>query len=173
MARNQDTFGPNGNGITAQMPNAGTLLQAQRSAAENAARMAGATCHYAMSWNRAWLNFWSNHLSQYTELPRRFADAQSNFFEQAFDHYQESIQELGGLASQMQGEAEDAMRETQDAGEQAAREFHTGARDLRKDASKQNRRKESQTGGGEERRGQQQRGGEKRGSEHQHQRGAH
>jgi hypothetical protein len=171
MARNRDTFGLNE--ITAQMPHAGALLDVQRTAAENAARMAGATCHYAMCWNRAWLNFWSNHLSQYTELPRRFADAQSNFFEQAFDHYQESIQELGSLASQMQSEAEDAMRETQEAGKQAAQELHAATTHLGREPGKQNRQKENRPASGEERRGQEQRGGEERAPEHQQRRGAH
>jgi hypothetical protein len=171
MARNRDTFGLNE--ITAQMPHAGALLEVQRTAAENAARIAGVTCHYAMSWNRAWLNFWSNHLSQYTELPRRIADAQSSFFEQAFDHYQESIQELGGLASQIQGEAEGVMRETQEAGKRAAQELNTATSDLGKDAGKQNRQKESRPAGGEERRGQQQRGEEKRGPDQPHRGGAH
>ncbi len=128
MARNREAFGLNG--IAAQMPNAGALLQAQRTAAENAVRMAGATCHYAMSWNRAWMNIWSHHLEQYSQLPRRLADAQTSFVEEAFDRYQESIQELGGLAAELQEDAEGVMRETRDAGEHAIEEFRGEARDM-------------------------------------------
>jgi vacuolar-type H+-ATPase catalytic subunit A/Vma1 len=153
MPRNREAYGLNG--IAAQMPNAGAILEAQRTAAQNAARVAGVTCHYAMSWNRAWLNFWSQHLSQYSELPKRFADAQTNFVEQAFDHYQESIQELGSLASELQDEAEGVMKETQEAGERAVEDFRHEAKDM----SKGNRLKEYKPAGDGE-----------RGPEHQHRR---
>jgi Phasin protein len=151
MAKDRETYGLN---VAAQIPNAGVLLEAQRAAAENAAKIAGATCHYAMSWNRAWLNFWSNHLSQYTELPRRFADVQTDFMEQAFDHYQRSIQELGVLASQMQHEAEDTIRATQDLGKQAAQELRPEAtKDISKGMAKEGRPKEAHPG--EDQRGRQ------------------
>src|SRR5208337_2881762 len=111
MASNREPFSLNG--MSGQIPDAGVLLDAQRAAAENAARMAGTACHYAMSVNRAWLNFWSNHLTQYTEIPKRFADAQTDFVERAFDHYQESIKQLSGLAKQAQAEVEEVIRETE------------------------------------------------------------
>ena len=106
MARNREIFGVKG--IGAQMPDAGVLLDAQRMAAENAARMASTACHYTMSMNRAWLEFWSKHLTQYTELPKRFADAQSDFMQRAFSHYQDSIQQLSGAAEEAGEEIEEA-----------------------------------------------------------------
>ena len=127
MAGYREPFSMNGG-----MPDAGVLLDAQRAAAENTARMASTACHYAMSVNRAWLNFWSKHLTQYSEIPRRFADAQSEFVQKAFNHYQESIQQLSGLAEQIQEEAQEAIKETQAAGEQAAQQFKTEAVEMTK-----------------------------------------
>ncbi len=121
MARNTGTYGFNG--IGAQIPDAGVLLDAQRAAAENAARMASTACHYTMSVNRAWLEFWSKHLTQYTELPRRFADAQTDFMERAFSHYQESIKQLSGMAGEAGEQIEEAVRETGKAGERIADQF--------------------------------------------------
>jgi hypothetical protein len=114
------------------MPDAGVFLDAQRAAAENAARMASTACHYTMSVNRAWLNFWTKHLTQYSEMPKRFADAQTDFVERAFSHYQESVQQLSGIAEQIEEEAKEVMRETQAAGEQAAQQFRAEASDMQK-----------------------------------------
>ena len=105
----------------AQIPDAGVLMENQRAVAENAARMASTACHYSMSMNRAWLEFWSRHLAQYTELPKRFADAQTDFMQRALGHYQESLQQLGGLAEEAGEEIEETVRETGQAGERAGR----------------------------------------------------
>ncbi|MGO9171479.1 MAG: hypothetical protein ACLP7P_05900 [Rhodomicrobium sp.] len=130
MASNREPFSLNG--MSGQIPDAGVLLDAQRAAAENAGRMAGTACHYAMSMNRAWLNFWSNHLAQYTEIPKRFADAQTDFVKQAFDHYQESIHELSGTAKQVQEEVQEVIRETEETGERAAQQLRAEAKDFAK-----------------------------------------
>jgi hypothetical protein len=119
MARKQEIFGLGGMG--AQMPDAGALMESQRAVAENAARMASTACHYSMSMNRAWLEFWSRHLTQYTELPKRFADAQTDFMQRALSHYQQSLQQLGGLAAKAEEEIEETVRETGQAGERAGR----------------------------------------------------
>src|SRR5208337_3723452 len=128
MARNREIFGFKG--IGAQIPDAGVLLDAQRTAAENAARMASTACHYTMSMNRAWLEFWSKHLTQYTELPKRFADAQTDFMERAFGHYQESIQQLSGLAEEAGEQIEETVREAEKTGERAAGRFLEEAKEM-------------------------------------------
>jgi len=130
MARNMGTYGFNG--IGAQIPDASVLLDAQRAAAENAARMASTAYHYTMSVNRAWLEFWSKHFTQYTELPKRFAEAQTDFMERAFGHYQESIQQLSGLAGEAGEKIEEAMRETGKTGERTARRLLEEAEDMGK-----------------------------------------
>ncbi|MGO9459345.1 MAG: phasin family protein [Rhodomicrobium sp.] len=148
MAGNRELFGLNG--MSGQIPDAGVILDAQRAAAENAARMAGTTCHYAMAVNRAWLNFWSNHLTQYTEIPKRLADAQSDFVERAFDHYQESIQQLSGMAREVQEEVQEVIRETEETGKRAAKPLRAEAKDF----AKGSRPKESRPpSAGEHRRG--------------------
>ena len=132
MARNREILGFNGMG--AQIPDAGVLLEAQRAAAENAARMATTACHYTMSLNRAWLDFWSKHLTQYTELPKRFADAQSDFVERAFGHYQESIQQLSSIAQEAGAEIQEAVEEGGKAGERTARRFMDEEKEMSKPA---------------------------------------
>ena len=117
MARKQEIFGFNGMG--AQIPDAGVLMDSQRAVAENAARMASTACHYSMSMNRAWLEFWSRHLAQYTELPKRLASAQTDFMQRALGNYQESLQQLGGLAAKAEEQIEETVRETGQAGERA------------------------------------------------------
>ena len=128
MARKQEIFGFNGMG--AQIPDAGVLMDNQRAVAENAARMASTACHYSMSMNRAWLEFWSRHLAQYTELPKRFADAQTDFMQRALGHYQESLQQLGGLAEKAGEQIEETMRETGQAGERAGRRVLEEAKEM-------------------------------------------
>ncbi len=128
MARNREMSGSDG----ARMPDPGKILEAQRTAAENAAHMASTACRYAMSMNRAWLNLWNNQLSHYTQLPERFVDAQTHFVEQAFDTYQESVQQLSGLAMQAQREAEGIMHETQEAGERTAQQFRMETNNMAK-----------------------------------------
>jgi hypothetical protein len=130
MARNREILSFNGMG--AQLPDAGVLLEAQRAAAENAARMATTACHYTMSLNRAWLEFWSKHLTQYTELPRRFADAQSDFVRQALGHYQESIQQLSSITEKAQEELKEEAEESEKAGERTARHFMDEAKEMGK-----------------------------------------
>jgi hypothetical protein len=132
MARNQEISGVKG--IGTQMPDAGVLLDAQRTAAENAARMASTACNYTMSMNRAWLEFWSKHLTQYTELPKRFADAQSDFMQRAFGHYQDSIQQLSGAAEEAGEEIEEAAGETEKAGERATASFREETKEMGKAA---------------------------------------
>jgi hypothetical protein len=145
MQENRETHGLNGMGV----PDAGVIMEAQRAATENASKIANAACHYAISMNRAWLELWDHRLDEYFELPKRFAEAQTNFLGHAFEHYQESMQKLGGLASKMTEEAQAAVRETQAAGDRAARHVQQeGA-----DQGWGSRPKEMhQSGGGEERR---------------------
>ena len=128
MARKQEIFGLNGMG--AQMPDAGVLMDSQRAVAENAVRMASTACHYSMSVNQAWLEFWSRHLAQYTELPKRFADAHTDFMQRALGHYQESLQQLGGMAAKAGEEIEETVRETGEAGERAGRRFVEEAKEM-------------------------------------------
>ena len=49
--------------------------------------MANAACHYALFLNRGWLDLWDSYLDVYLDAPKRFADAQTAFIEQAFHHY--------------------------------------------------------------------------------------
>ena len=128
MARKQENFGLGGTG--AQIPAAGVLMDNQRAMAENAARMASTACHYSMSMNRAWLEFWSRHLAQYTELPKRFADAQTDFMQLALGHYQESLRQLGGLAEEAGEQIEETMRETGQAGARAGRRVLEEAKEM-------------------------------------------
>ena len=102
----------------------------QRAVAENAVRMASTACHYSMSMNRAWLEFWSRHLVQYTELPKRFADAHTDFMQRALGHYQESLQQLGGMAAKAGEEIEETVRETSQAGERAGRSLLEEAKEM-------------------------------------------
>jgi Phasin protein len=132
MARNREILGFNGMG--AQIPDAGMLLDAQRAAAENAARMASTACQYTMSLNRAWLEFWSKHLTQYTELPKRFADAQTDFMKRAFGHYQESIKQLSSITEDAQEEFQEAAEESGKAGERTAHRFMDEAKEMGKPA---------------------------------------
>ncbi|MGB9164831.1 MAG: hypothetical protein WCC41_10315 [Rhodomicrobium sp.] len=61
--------------------------------------MANAACHYALFLNRGWLDLWDSYLDVYLDAPKRFVNAQTACIEQAFDHYQESMQQLGSLAT--------------------------------------------------------------------------
>ena len=90
MERNRETNGAEE--ITAKLPDAGALMDAQRAATENATRIANAAGHYALSLNRAWLDLWDSHLNDYLEFPKRFVNVQTDLIEQTFDHYQESLQ---------------------------------------------------------------------------------
>jgi prefoldin subunit 5 len=56
------------------------------------------------------------------ELPKRFVDAQTDFVKQAVDHYRESLQKLGDLATKATQHAQSAVKETQAAGERVARQ---------------------------------------------------
>jgi hypothetical protein len=128
MARKQENFGLGGMG--AQIPDPGVIMDSQRAMAENAAHMASTACHYSMSMNRAWLEFWSRHLAQYTELPKRFADAQTDFMRRALGHYQESLQQLGGLAEEAGEQIEQTVREAGQAGERAGRRVLEEAKEM-------------------------------------------
>ena len=140
MARNGEPFS-----LNAGLPEAGKILDAQRAAAGNVAHMASTACHYAVSMNRAWLGLWNNQLTQYMEIPERLTDAQTDFIEQAFDHYQESVHQLSGIARQAQEQTQGAMRqaqetgegtmrETQETGERAVQQFSDEARERAKGA---------------------------------------
>ncbi len=146
MQKNRETYGSDE--VSATMPNAGALVEAQRAAAENATRIANAACHYALSVNRAWIDLWESRLDDYLELPKRFMNAQTEFMEQAFDHYQESIQKLGSLTTKASHDAQTAVRETQAAGERVARQFQSDA----KETGWGNRPKENPMQGGAEHR---------------------
>jgi len=130
MARTRESLRWNETG--AQLSDGGVLLEAQMAAAENATRMAGAAYHYAMSMNRAWLNLWNNRLVQYTELPKRLADAQIDFMEKAFDQYRDSIHQLEGMATQATNETGDALAETVQATSEIVRPLRPQPKDARK-----------------------------------------
>ena len=93
-------------GVT--LPNAGTLMEAQRAAAENATRIANAASHYALSVNKIWLELWGNRLDKYLQFPKRFVDVQTDFMKEAFDHYQESVQKLAKLSAKATQDAQSA-----------------------------------------------------------------
>ncbi|SRR5579883_317015 len=99
-------------GLTVQAPNPGAIMQAQLEAAENATRIAGAACNYAVSVNRAWLELWTNSITQFTHLPRRLADMQRELVEEAIGDFQESMQQFGEFAVQASEEAEDTVRQS-------------------------------------------------------------
>jgi hypothetical protein len=128
MARKQEISGLNG--TSAQIPAAGVFMDSQRAVAENAVRMASTACNFSMSMNRAWLEFWSRHLAQYTELPKRFADAHRDFMQHALGHYQESLQQLGGLAAKAGEKIEETVLETGQAGERAGRNLLKEAKEM-------------------------------------------
>ncbi len=128
MQRNRETNGAEE--MNAKLPDAGVLLDAQLAATENATRMANAACHYALSVNRAWLDLWDRHLGDYLELPKRFMSVQTDFIGHAFDHYQEGMQKLTGLATQATRDAQSAVREAEDAGERAAQQFQSDTKEM-------------------------------------------
>ncbi len=154
MARNQEVFGSSGT----QMFDVSRVFEMQRSAAENASHMAGTLWHYSLSMNRAWLKLWNNQLSHYTGMPERLAEAQSNFVEQAFDHYRESIQQMSGqmsgFAAQAQVEAQEIVKKTQAAGEEAMDRFRSESEEvenkIKEAATKTVRPKEQRTPSGSE-----------------------
>jgi hypothetical protein len=160
MQQNRETHGSDE--LSVKLPDAGMVMQAQRAATENASKMANAACHYAISINRAWLDLWDNRVNEYLDWPKRLAHAQADFLEHAFDHYQESMQKLGGLASKVSQEAETAVRETQEASDRATQRFQSEMKETGWGA----RPKESSLHGG-----QSQSGGEER--REPSQRGAH
>ncbi len=120
MKKNRETNSLNMMGVT--LPGPGILMETQCAAAENSARMANVACHYAMSVNRAWFDLWN-------KLPKRLADAQTNFIEQALDDYQESIQQLGGIITKATDEAGAAMQQAASKGEELADEVLSSARE--------------------------------------------
>ncbi len=126
MQWNRETNGSDG----MQLPGAKAMLDAQRAATENATRMANAAFHYAVSVNRTWLDLWDNRLDEYFDLPKQFVDVQTEFIEHAFDHYQESMQKLSGLAAKATHDAESTVRETQSAGEQMGRQLQSEAKEM-------------------------------------------
>lgn len=123
-------------------------MEVQRAATENAMRMVNAVCHYALSANRAWIDLWDSRIDDYLEMPERFADAQTDFIEQAFDHYHESMQKLRSLATKATRDAQSTVRETELAGGRVARQFQSETREMGWD----NRPKENPKFSGDERR---------------------
>ena len=109
--------------VRVTLPNGGALMEAQRAATENATRIANAAYHYALSVNKAWIELCENRLNEYLELRKRFVNAQTDFVERAVDHYQDSLQKLGDLATKATQDAQSAFKETQAAGERVARQF--------------------------------------------------
>jgi hypothetical protein len=151
MQQKRETHGTDE--VSVKLPDAGMVMQAQRAATENASKMANAACHYAISINRAWLDLWDSRLNAYLDLPKRFVDAQADFLEHAFDHYQESMQKMGGLASKVSQEAETAVRETQEASDRAAQKFQSEMKETGWGARpKESAKHSGQAPGGEERR---------------------
>ena len=115
-----------GNGaeeVSVTLTNGGALIEAQRAATENATQIAKAAWHNALSVNKAWMELWGSRLEEYLKLPKRFVDAQTHFVEQAVNHYQESMQKLGGLATKATHDAQAAVKETQSAQDRVARQF--------------------------------------------------
>ncbi len=115
-----------GNGaeeVSVTLTNGGALIEAQRAATENATQIAKAAWHNALSVNKAWMELWGSRLEEYLKLPKRFVDAQTHFVEQAVNHYQESLQKLGGLATKATHDAQAAVKETQAAQDRVARQF--------------------------------------------------
>ena len=134
MEKNQETNSLN---MGVMLPGPGILMETQRAAAENSARLASLAYNYAMSINRAWFDLWNNRLTQYMELPKRLADAQTDFIEQAFDDYQESIQQLGGITTKATGEARAAMQHAASKGEEFADQVRSSAKaNIRKTESR-------------------------------------
>jgi len=100
-----------------QFANAARLMHTQNVAVQNATRMTGQVCHYAMSVNRAWFNLWSTMLMDYAALPRRITSAQVDFMGDVLKGFEETGQEMGGLVLHAEEEAEEAMQDTaEDAG---------------------------------------------------------
>lgn len=127
MERNKQTNSLNMMGLT--LPDPSILAETQKAAAENSARMANVACHYAISLNRAWFDLWNTRLTQYMELPKRMASAQSDFVEQALDDYQESMQQLGGIATKVSEEAGAAIESAASRGEEVARDYRQNMED--------------------------------------------
>ena len=135
MEKSQETNSLNIMRMT--LPGPAILMEIQRAAAENGAGMASLAYNYAMSVNRAWFDLWNIRLTQYRELPKRLADAQTDFIEQAFDDYQESIQQLGGIATKATDEAGAAMQQVASKGEEFADQVHSSAKaNIRKTESR-------------------------------------
>lgn len=126
--------------MATKLPDVGVLIEAQRAATENANRMVNAACHYTLSINRAWLDLWDSRLSEYMEFPKRLMDAQTSFLENAFDHYQESMQKFGGLAAKARDEAQTVLRETEEEGERVVRRFQSDAKEAWSGHPKENMR---------------------------------
>jgi hypothetical protein len=141
--------------LSVKLPDAGVIVQAQRAATENASRVASAALHYAISVNRAWLETWDGRLNDYLDLPKRFAEAQTEFLEHAYQHYQEGVQRLGGIATKVSQEAEIAVRESQEASGRAAEKFQSELKESGWGA----RPKESSGHGGQARGGEERREG--------------
>jgi hypothetical protein len=157
MQQNRETHGSDE--VSVKLPDAGMVVQAQRAATENASKMATAAAHYAISLNKAWLELWDTRVNEYVEWPKRLANAQAEFVEHAFDHYQESLQKIGGLASRVSQEAETAVREAQEASDRAAQKFQSEMKESGWGARPKESPKhsgQSHPGGGEERRDPQQ-----------------
>ena len=111
--------------------------------------MANAACHYALFLNRGWLDLWESYLDDYLDAPKRFVNAQTACIEQAFDHYQESMQQLGSLATKATRDARSAVRATEAERDRAACQFQSETTEM----GWGNRPKENpMPGGGEERR---------------------
>jgi len=146
MQRNRETNGADE--MTAKLPDARAFLEAQRAATENATRMANAACHYALSINRSWLDLWDSRINDYLDFPKRFVNAQTELIEQAFGHYQESIQKLDSVATKATQDVQSAVRETQGAADRVANQLQSDAKDI----GWRNRPKEAQKHSGEQHR---------------------
>ncbi len=131
--------------VSVTLPNGGALMEAQRAATENAMRVAKAAWHNTVSVNKAWMELWDNRFNEYLELPKRFVDVQTEFMEQAVEHYQESLQKLSGLATKAAQDTQAVAKETQAAGERIAHQFQSSLEDMG--------RANGQGGNGEDREG--------------------
>jgi len=116
--------------VSVTLPNGGALMEAQRAAAENATRVAKAAWDNALSINKAWMELWDNRLNEYLHLPKRLMIAQTDFLEQAIDHYQESLQKVAGLATKAAQDTQAAVKETQAAGERVTRQVQSSLQDM-------------------------------------------
>ncbi len=99
------------------------IMEEQRSAAENAVRIARAAREYIVSLNRAWIDLWNSRYTELMTIPKRVADTQCDFIERALNDYGQSLENMRTLTAK-------AQEETASLASRAVRESEAGARRL-------------------------------------------